>query len=85
MAAELARVAGAPLDPMMLCDALAFRAVDTVGVEKANDKLKDRSVVGEVFVELVEGVKALRCGASLWGISVALAHTKSILQTGTRV
>jgi hypothetical protein len=83
--AELTSVSRATLDPMVLGDPLTFGAMDTFGIEKANDKFKDGSVVGEVLVKLIEGVPTLRCGASLWGVSVALAHTMSILQTSTCV
>ena len=65
--AELASVGRAIPDPVVLGDALAHGAMDAFGVEKPDDELKNRGVVGEVPIELVEGVAALGCGASLGG------------------
>jgi len=83
--AELASVGRAASHPMVLGDSLALRAVDTSGVEVADQPLKTGGVVWKVVIELIEGVAGLRCGASLRAVSVALAHNLNILQTSTCV
>lgn len=81
--AELASVGRAARYLVVLGNALALWAMYAVGVEIVDQPLQASRVVGEVPVELVEGVAALGGDASLRIISVA--YILNILLTSTCV
>lgn len=83
--AELASVGCTALDPVVLRNPFALRAMDAIGVEIADKPLKTRSVIGEVPVELIESVAALAGGASLRAVAVAFAHVLRVTEASTCV